>query len=60
MFRRILWGGSAGTGIPFLLSLFKPYEQLRSIRNDVNHGGFITEENKRASSISMSILLIIE
>lgn len=35
---------------PTLLKLCKFYEQLRSIRNDVNHGGYITEENKKASS----------
>ncbi|MDY0221312.1 MAG: TIGR02221 family CRISPR-associated protein [Desulfobacterium sp.] len=35
---------------PILLKLYKSYEQLRSIRNDVNHGGFRTEENKKASS----------
>ena len=33
-----------------VLKLFKSYEQLRSIRNDVNHGGYNSEENNRAKS----------
>jgi CRISPR-associated Csx2 family protein len=39
---------------PFLLHLVKSFEKLRSIRIDVNHGGYNKEENDRARS-SLSI-----
>ena len=35
---------------PFVLKLFRPFEKLRSLRNDVNHGGYNEEANNRAKS----------
>lgn len=34
----------------FVLDLCGPFEKLRNIRNDVNHGGYNREENKMAMS----------
>lgn len=33
---------------PMVTDLAREYEALREIRNDINHGGYLTEQNKKA------------